>query len=128
MKKEIIGDPIVFGDGRRAPISQAVRAGDFLFIAGQLGVDAAFHIVGDDIKTQTKAALKNLEAQLTAGGSTIANVVKVNAWLTHAEDFAPYNEVYGEVFANAPPARTTVVSDLLIPGARIELDAIAIVG
>ena len=127
MKKEIIGAPITIG-GKTVPISQAVRAGEFLFVAGQLGVDDKFEVVSDDIRTQTRRALDNLEAQLKAGGSSIANVAKVTAWLTDPADFAAYNEVYGAVFAEAPPARTTVVSDLLVPGARIELDAIAIVG
>lgn len=127
MKKEIIGAPIAVG-GKAVPISQAVRAGDLLFVAGQLGVDDTFEVVSDDIRTQTRRALDNLETQLKAGGSSIANVVKVTAWLTDPADFAAYNEVYGAVFAEAPPARTTVVSDLLIPGARIELDAVAVVG
>lgn len=127
MKKEIIGEPLVIG-GKAVPISQAVRAGDLLFVAGQLGVDDKFEVVSDDIRTQTRRALDNLETQLKAGGSSIANVVKVTAWLTDPADFAAYNEVYGAVFADAPPARTTVVSGLLIPGARIELDAVAIVG
>ncbi|NNL88321.1 MAG: RidA family protein [Marinicaulis sp.] len=58
----------------------------------------------------------------------MADIVKVNAWLSDANDFAVYNEIYGSVFSNAIPARTTVVSDLLIPRARIELDAIQFVG
>ncbi|MEO1251988.1 MAG: RidA family protein [Pseudomonadota bacterium] len=127
MGKKVVGKPIVI-NGAPVPISQAVRAGDFLFIAGQLGVDDDFKVVGEDIETQTRRALANLEAQLKAGGGELADVVKVNAWLVDARDFAAYNTVYGSIFSDAPPVRTTVVSDLLIPGARIELDAIAFIG
>ena len=127
MSKKVVGKPIVI-NGAPIPISQAVRAGGFLFIAGQLGVDDDFRIVAEDIETQTRRALANLETQLKAGGAELADIVKVNAWLVDAGDFAVYNNVYGSIFADAPPARTTVVSDLLIPGARIELDAIAFVG
>jgi len=127
MKKTVIGSPIVFSDGTKAPISQAVRAGGFLFVAGQLGVDADFRVVGGDIASQARQALRNLEQRLADGGSSVQDVVKVNAFLADAGDFAAFNEVYRKVFAVAPPARTTVVSALLVPGARIEIEAIAIV-
>jgi reactive intermediate/imine deaminase len=126
-KKQVIGDPIVFSDGTPAPISQAVRAGEFLFVAGQLGVDENFTVIGDDIESQTRQTLKNLKQRLLDGGSTVANVVKVNAFLSHAEDFATFNNVYRESFPDAPPARTTVVSALLVPGARVEIECIAII-
>lgn len=126
MGKTVIGPPIIM-NGKPVPISQAVVAGDFLFVAGQLGVDENFEIVAEDIEMQTRRALANLKTQLKAGGAEIADVVKVNAWLSRAEDFAAYNAVYGSVFSEAPPARTTVVSELLVPGARVEIDAIAFV-
>lgn len=127
MRRTVIGAPIVFGDGTKAPISQAVRAGDFLFVAGQLGVGDDFRVVGPDIAVQARQALANLEQRLNDGGSSVENVVKVNAYLADAADFAVFNDVYREMFAVAPPARTTVVSSLLVPGARVEIDAIAIV-
>jgi 2-iminobutanoate/2-iminopropanoate deaminase len=126
MKREVVGPPISFG-GVRAPISEAVRAGGFLFVAGQLGVDESFSVVSGDIVAQTRRALDNLKARLAAGSSSIANVVKVNVFLKQAEDFGAFNEIYAETFVEAPPARTTVVADLLVPGALVEIDAIALI-
>jgi 2-iminobutanoate/2-iminopropanoate deaminase len=127
MSKETFGAPALFPDGTRAPFSQAVRAGGFLFVAGQLGVDAGFRLVGEDIESQTRQALANIEARLREGGGRLADVVKVTAYLTHPEDFAAYNRVYAGVFADNPPARTTVVAALLLAGARVEIEAIAVV-
>lgn len=127
MTREIIGDPIIFADGSRPPISQAVRANGFLFVAGQLGVDANFALTADDIAGQTAQALENLKARLAEGGSAPEHVVKVTAWITDPADFKEFNRVYATVFGDAPPARSTVVSGLLIPGAKVEIEAIAVV-
>ncbi len=99
-----------------------------MFLAGQLGVDARFRVVGDDIVSQTRQALANLEARLLESGSRMVDVVKINAFLSHPEDFPAFNEVYASAFYEAPPARTTVVSALLLPGARVEIEAIALAG
>ena len=127
MTREIIGDPIIFADGTRVPISQGVRANGFLFVAGQLGVDANFALTADDIAGQTAQALENLKARLAEGGSAPEHVVKVTAWITDPADFKEFNRVYATVFGAAPPARSTVVSGLLIPGAKVEIEAIAVV-
>ncbi len=103
MSKEVIGDPITLPDGTRVPISQAVRGGGFLFIAGQLGVDESFRVVGDDIETQTARALENMKTQLEAGGSAPKHVVKVNAWITDQADFPGFNKVYATVFGRRNP-------------------------
>jgi len=126
MKKKVIGEPITLANGTQVPISQAVVANGFLFIAGQLGVDKNFQLVGDDIGNQTRAALENLRKQLDAGGCSPADVVKVNAWLTDAGDFSLFNSVYATMFSSEPPVRSTVVSGLLIPGAKVEIEAIAV--
>ena len=122
---EKIGDPIKLPDGTAIPISQAVRANGFLFVSGQLGVKADFSLAGEDVESQTAQALENLKAQLKAGGTDVAHVVKVTAWITDPSDFAGFNKIYAGTFGASPPARSTVVSGLLLPGAKIEIEAVA---
>lgn len=108
------------------PFSPAVSAGGFIFLSGQMAFDAQNKLVAGDITVQTKQVLtniKNLLAELDLGMDAI---VKNTIWLTHVEDFAAFNQAYAEFFPNNPPARATVRSDLLIPGARIEIEALAL--
>jgi 2-iminobutanoate/2-iminopropanoate deaminase len=126
MSKETLGRPALFPDGTHAPFSPVVRAGGLLFIAGQLGVGERFELVGEDIETQTRQTLANLKARLEEAGAGLAEVVKVTAYLTHAEDFPAFNRVYASAFPEAPPARTTVCTALVLAGARVEIDAIAV--
>lgn len=123
--KRIHGEPIRIGE-RTMPLSPAVEANGFLFCSGQLGVDAAFRLTGEDIDAQTRQALENLAALLDGAGCTLADVVKVNAFLTAAQHSTGFNRVYADYFPDAPPARSTVVSDLLLPGALVEIEAIAV--
>ncbi len=109
------------------PYSQGIRAGDFLFVAGQAPKDPATGaIVGDTIEAQTAQTLENLKAILEAGGASMADVVKVTAHLTDLSLFARYNSVYVQYFPDPKPVRTTVGSQLL--GFMVEIDAIAYVG
>ncbi|MEM2153418.1 MAG: RidA family protein [Nitrososphaeria archaeon] len=107
------------------PYSQAIKAGNFLFISGQGPIDpkTGKKIVGD-IKEQTRQVLENIKSILEAAGLTLENVVKVNVYLKNINDFPKMNEVYKEYFKTNPPARTTVQA---IPPADIdvEIDAIA---
>ncbi|MCX8188759.1 MAG: RidA family protein [Nitrososphaeria archaeon] len=107
------------------PYSQAIKAGNFLFISGQGPIDpkTGKKIVGD-IKEQTRQVLENIKNILEAAGLTLENVVKVNVYLKDMNDFPKMNEVYKEYFKTNPPARTTVQA---IPPADIdvEIDAIA---
>lgn len=107
------------------PYSQAIKAGNFLFISGQGPIDpkTGKKIVGD-IKEQTRQVLENIKSILEAAGLTLENVVKVNVYLKNMNDFPKMNEVYKEYFKTNPPARTTVQA---IPPADIdvEIDAIA---
>jgi 2-iminobutanoate/2-iminopropanoate deaminase len=125
MSKRIIGAPMKIGD-RTLPLSGAVAANGFLFLSGQLGTDADFRLAGDDVASQTRQALANMEALLSEAGCTFDDVVKVNAFLVEAPLSTDFNRVYAEVFAQAPPARSTVVSGLLLPGALVEIEAIAV--
>jgi 2-iminobutanoate/2-iminopropanoate deaminase len=108
------------------PYAQAVRAGDFLFISGQGAVDPNTKtVVTGEIEAQTKQTLENTKEILLAAGLSIERVVKVTIFLKRMEDFARMNVVYSTYFNVNPPARTTVQANLPIPGALVEIDAVA---
>jgi 2-iminobutanoate/2-iminopropanoate deaminase len=123
-----IGKSPTLANGTTIPLSPAVRAGDFLFLSGQLGLDENSRLVGDDIASQTRQTIARLEAILTEAGGRRDQIIKVSVWLTDGADFPAFNKVYAEWFPDRPPARSTVVSGLLIPGARVEIDAVAYLG
>jgi len=106
--------------------SQAVRAGDFVFVSGQGPVDEQGHIMPGDIREQTRRTLENIRNILEAAGASIQQVVRCGVFLGDIGDFAAMNEVYREFFGPNPPARTTVGANL--PGIKVEIDAIAYVG
>ncbi|MCB8822577.1 RidA family protein [Microvirga rosea] len=111
----------------RGPYSQACKAGDFIFVSGQLPFDRQGNIVGpNDIRLQTKAVLANLSAILEAAGSSLAKVVKTTVFLTSLDDFGIMNEVYSEVFTPPYPARSTVEISRLPAGILLEIDCIAL--
>jgi 2-iminobutanoate/2-iminopropanoate deaminase len=117
--------------GLAEPISHytdAVRAGDLLFVSGFVPVDGDGQLVGgDDVVAQTRQVFANLAAVLAAAGATFADVVKVTVYLTDIEDRARINPVRQEVFRDTRPASTLVeVSALATPGARVEIDAVAL--
>jgi 2-iminobutanoate/2-iminopropanoate deaminase len=117
--------------GLAEPISHytdAVRAGDLLFVSGFVPVDGEGHLVGgDDVVAQTRQVLANLAAVLAAAGATFADVVKVTVYLTDIEDRARINPVRQEIFGDTRPASTLVeVSALSTPGAKVEIDAVAL--
>jgi reactive intermediate/imine deaminase len=117
--------------GLAEPISHytdAVRAGDLLFVSGFVPVDGDGQLVGgDDVVAQARQVFANLAAVLAAAGATFADVVKVTVYLTDIEDRARINPVRQEVFRDTRPASTLVeVSALATPGARVEIDAVAL--
>ena len=117
--------------GLAEPISHytdAVRAGDLLFVSGFVPVDADGRLVGgDDVVAQARQVFANLAAVLAAAGGTFADVVKVTVYLTDIEDRARINPVRQEVFRDTRPASTLVeVSALATPGAKVEIDAVAL--
>ena len=110
----------------RGPYSPAVRAGDFIYVSGQVPVDPATqHMVGGDIATETRQVLHNIKGVLEGCGAHMEDVVKCCVYLADAKDFAAMNHVYAEFFGEAKPARTTVVTGFAIPGIKVEIDAIA---
>ncbi len=108
------------------PYSQAVRAGQLLFVSGQGPLDPATgQIVNGDIATQTRRVFANLAAVLVAGGRSFADVVRTTVFLADMNDFAAVNEVYGQYFSEPYPARATVQVARLPKDARVEIDLIA---
>lgn len=127
MSHEIIGGRFTLADGTPLPLSKAVRAGDFVFLSGQLGLDEQGRLA-DGIAAQTEHCVRNIRGLLEAAGLGLGNVVKATVWLTDAADFAAFNKVYGSAFGDAPPARSTVVSGLMLPGAKVEIEVVAYAG
>lgn len=109
------------------PYSQAVRAGDLLFTAGQIPLTPEGEMVEGDVEVQTRQVLANLAAVLKAGGSEPSKVVKCTVFLRDMDDFARVNTVYGEMFADAPPARSAVQVARLPFDVAVEIEAVALV-
>jgi 2-iminobutanoate/2-iminopropanoate deaminase len=108
------------------PYSQAVRAGQLLFVSGQVPLDPATgQLVNGDIAAQTRRVFDNLGAVLKAGGRSFADVVRTTVFLADMNDFAAMNEVYGQYFSEPYPARATVQVARLPKEARVEIDIIA---
>lgn len=111
----------------RGPYSPAVRAGGFIYVSGQVPVDPVTNekITGD-VALETRQVLSNIQRILEGCGSSMNDVVKCGVFLTDVKDFAAMNEVYAEFFGDARPARTTIaVAALPLPGAKVEIDAVA---
>jgi reactive intermediate/imine deaminase len=106
------------------PLSPAVRAGDFVYISGQVPTDAAGSVVAGGIEAQTRQVMDNVKAALALAGCTLDQVVKTFVILSDARDFGAFNKVYATYFPSEPPARTTVEARLMID-IRIEVEAIA---
>ncbi|MSO74412.1 MAG: RidA family protein [Alphaproteobacteria bacterium] len=106
------------------PYSPGWRAGDYIYTAGQLGMNAEGKLVGPTIEEQTRACLRRIEAILKEGGAALSDVVKVTTFITDRVNVPGYNLAYGEFFKSNPPARSTVVCDLVVDG-LIEIEAVA---
>ena len=116
-----------FGASSGGLYSPGLRAGDLIFVSGQVPRDPVMgQIVGETIEEQTRQVLENIKAILEAGGATLAHVVKASAHLSALNLFDGYNKVYVTYFSDPKPTRTTVGSQLL--GFLVEIDAIAYVG
>lgn len=106
----------------------AVRFGDLVFTAGMIGHDPSTgEIVGDDIQTQGRQTMVNLQAALNAAGTSLDNALKVTAFVADLADRPAFNEVYTEFFANDPPARTCIQGGSLGEGILVEVEVVACV-
>lgn len=108
------------------PYSQAVRAGDLLFTAGQIPLLPDGTLLDGDVREQTRQVLTNLRAVLEAGGSSLGQVVKCTCFLADMNHFSAMNEVYAEFFGANPPARSAVQVARLPKDVLIEIEAVAI--
>jgi 2-iminobutanoate/2-iminopropanoate deaminase len=122
--------PLPPGQVPHAPAvySQAVRAGNFIFVAGQAGVDLNSGKIAEAFETQARQAFENLSLVLSACGSSLQNVVKTTIWLRDAANFIELNELYAEYFPKNAPARSTPIVDLPKPNMQISIEAIAVIG
>lgn len=126
MTKQVISTPL--GPSAIGPYSQAIRAGNLLFISGQVPIDPSTGKVIEDksIRAQTRRALLNLQGILSAAGGSTENIVRTTVFLKDMNDFAEMNSVYAEFFRSAPPARSTVEVSRLPRDVSIEIDCIAV--
>jgi 2-iminobutanoate/2-iminopropanoate deaminase len=106
--------------------SQALAAGPYVFVSGQIPQDAAGNLVAGDIVVQTVQALANLKAVLAAAGLDLKDVVKTTVFLADLADFKEFNRTYAEFFPQHPPARTTIQAAGLPRGVSVEIEAIAL--
>lgn len=113
------------GTPPHGPYSHAVKSGNMLYISGQVPFDNQGNLIGADIGGQTEQTMKNLASLLDSAGLSLANVVKTTVYLIDWDDFAACNAVYGRFLDGHKPARATVKVGGLVPGCRIELEAIA---
>ena len=123
MSKEIIGDAIVIG-GTTLSLSRAIRAGDFVFLTGQIPFKDNEVMTSGTVEDQTRAVLEDIKATLALADCEMKDVVKAMVWLQDKNDFAGFNSVYGEYFPTDPPTRSAVVNQLLVD-VRIEIEVVA---
>jgi 2-iminobutanoate/2-iminopropanoate deaminase len=127
-EKEVISTDRAPGPFQGAPYNQAIRVGDLVFVAGQLGVALETgELAGPGIVEQTDRVMRNLGQILQAAGSSLDKLVKTTIYLLDLADFAAMNEVYAGHVGERPPARATIAVSQLPSGARVEIEAIAVV-
>jgi reactive intermediate/imine deaminase len=122
-KKEVIGGPLEI-NGRVLSLSRAIRAGDFVFLTGQIPMRDGVPMTDGSIQEQTRAILDDITETLATADCTREDVVKAMVWLRERTDFPGFNEIYGEYFPVEPPTRSAVVSDLLVD-AKVEVEVVA---
>lgn len=123
MGKQVIGGPVEIG-GRRLSLSRAVRAGDFVYLTGQIPMKDGQPMTTGTVEDQTRAVLDDITETLALAGCERTDVVKAMVWLRDRADFPGFNAVYGEYFPDEPPARSAVVSELLVD-VRVEVEVVA---
>jgi reactive intermediate/imine deaminase len=124
MPVETLGHAPLSSDGRARPISPATRAGDYVFVSGQVPLDEQGKVVPGGIGAQTRQVFKRIEGILALAGCTLVDVAKATVWLADADDFPEFNQVYMDCFGAHRPARSTVQARLMVD-ARVEIEVIA---
>jgi len=123
MTKQVIGEPLVV-NGRQLSLSRAVRAGDTVYLTGQVPMVDGQVMTWGTIEEQTRAVLDEITRTLSLAGCTRDDVVKAMIWLKDRMDFPGFNAVYGEYFPAHPPARSALVSEFLVD-IRVEVEIVA---
>jgi reactive intermediate/imine deaminase len=123
MDKQIIGGEVVVG-GNKIPLSKAIRAGDYVYLSGQVPLKGDGSVETGSIEAQTRVVMENIKEILGDAGCGLSDVIKATAWLADRADFAGFNRVYAEYFPDAPPTRSTVESRLMID-IRVEVEVTA---
>ena len=122
-RKEVIGAPSII-DGRVLSLSRAIRAGDFVFVTGQVPMRDGRPMTDGSIEDQTRACLDSLRQILAEAGCDLGDVIKSMVWLKNRADFAGFNAVYAEYFPTEPPTRSALVSEFLID-ILVEIECVA---
>ena len=126
MEKRVVHTPKV--PPARVPLSQAIKAGDWVFASGQLGMDPRTgRLAEGGIRAETRQVCENLKAVLEAAGSSLDRVVKVTIYMVDLGELMEMNTVFSRYFPVDPPARTTFQCVALVGGARVEIEAVAVV-
>jgi 2-iminobutanoate/2-iminopropanoate deaminase len=115
---------ITYGSSPDRPLSPAVRAGDFVYVSGQVPTDASGSLVTGTVEAQTRQVLENIKAALALAGASLDQVVKTKCILEDARDFAAFNKAYAAYFPKEPPARTTIEARLMAD-IKVEIDVTA---
>jgi reactive intermediate/imine deaminase len=124
MPLEYLGAPPTASDRQTRPFSPAVRAGDFIYVSGQVPANAEGEIVGGGIEAQTRQVMENLKSALALAGAGFDDVCKATCWLQDARDFGAFNRIYMSYFPNGKPARSTTEARLMVD-AKVEIDVVA---
>ncbi|MFT5657653.1 MAG: 2-iminobutanoate/2-iminopropanoate deaminase [Gammaproteobacteria bacterium] len=122
---EILGGPVVI-NGRKLSLSKAVRAGNFIFLTGQIPMIDGAPMTEGSIEEQTRNCIEHIQNTLTDSGCDLSNVVKSMVWLKDREDFPGFNSTYSKYFKNNSPARSALVSDFLVD-IKVEIECVAYV-
>ena len=122
-RKQVIGGEYI-SRGRKLSLSRAVRAGDFVYLTGQVPREGDQPMTTGTIEDQTRAVLDAIRATLAEAGCELSDVVKSMVWLRDRADFPGFNEVYGTYFPTDPPARSAVLNELLVD-VRVEIEVVA---
>ena len=122
-EKKVIGGPLIIG-GRKLSLSKAIRAGDFIFLTGQIPMINGEPMTTGTIEDQTRVILEDIKATLEEAECKMDDIVKSMIWLRERADFPGFNKIYGDYFPTEPPARSAIVSELLVD-VRVEIEVIA---
>ena len=124
MPLEYLGAPPVASDRQARPFTPAVRAGDFIYVSGQVPANTEGEIVVGGIEAQTRQVMENLKKVLALAGATLDDVCKSTVWLQDARDFGAFNRIYMSYFGENKPARSTTEARLMVD-AKVEIDVVA---